>query len=68
MTLVSLMRTRAEGDFKVYFSNVPNNQDCTERVLSDLGAHELEGKVDIGSLLILDPFVEIASGENDIVE
>jgi hypothetical protein len=48
--------------------NLPNDQHTTERVLSDLGAHELEGKFDIGGLLILNPLVQVACGENNVVQ
>jgi energy-converting hydrogenase A subunit M len=46
----------------------PDDQDAAQRILSDLRAHELEGKLDIGSLLILHPLVEVARGEDDVVE
>lgn len=48
--------------------NVPNDQHTTQGVLPDRGAHELEGKIHILRLLILDPFVEVASSEDDIIE
>jgi len=49
-------------------TNVPDDQHAAQGVLSDLGGHELVGEIDIGSLLILDPFVEVAGGEDDIIE
>lgn len=51
---------RSRGD-------LPNNQHTSKGVLSDLGAHKLEGEINIRGLLILDPFVQIARGENDVV-
>jgi hypothetical protein len=48
--------------------NVPDDQHSAQWVLSDLGVHELEGKIHIIGLLILDPFVKVAGGEDNIVE
>lgn len=49
-------------------NNVPNDQYCAEGILSDLGVHELEGQVDIRGLLVLNPFVKVAGGEDNVVE
>jgi hypothetical protein len=48
--------------------NLPNDQDTTKGILSDLGVHKLEGQINIRSLLILNPLVQVACGENNIVE
>lgn len=47
---------------------LPDDQHAAQRILTDLGAHELERKLNIGSLLILNPLMQIARGEDDIVE
>lgn len=56
------MRIAREG------GDVPNDQHGTQRILSDLRAHELEGEINIGGLLILGPFVQVACCEDNVVQ
>lgn len=48
--------------------NLPDHQHTAEGILLDLRAHELEREVDIRGLLILYLFMQVTSGEDDIVE
>lgn len=48
--------------------DVPNDQHSTERILSDFRAHELEGEINIGGLLILGPFAQVARREDNVVQ
>lgn len=48
--------------------NLPNNQHTTKGILADLGAHKFEGKIDIRGLLVLNPLVQVACGENNVVQ
>lgn len=45
----------------------PNNQDDTQRILPNLRTHELEGKVDIIGLFILDPFLQVPRHKHAVV-
>ena len=47
---------------------IPNNQHTSERIFADLRVHKLEGKVDIAGFFILNPAVQIARGEDNIVK
>lgn len=49
-------------------TNLPDYQHAAEGVLADLGAHEFESEFNIRRLLILHPFVQVPSGENNVVE
>ena len=49
-------------------TNIPNHQHTAKRILANLRVHKLEGEVDVGGLLILDPFVQVAGGEDDVIE
>lgn len=48
--------------------DIPNNQHTSKRILADLWVHKLEGKIDIAGFFILNPAVQIARGEDNIVE
>lgn len=48
--------------------NLPDYQHATKRIFPDLGAHELEREFNIRDLLILHPFVQVTTGENDVIE
>lgn len=48
--------------------DIPNNQHTSKGVFADLRVHELEGKVDIAGLFILNPLVQVARGEHDVVK
>lgn len=48
--------------------NLPNYQYATKRIFPDLGAHGLEREFNIRGLLILHPFVQVMTGENDVIE
>lgn len=56
------MRIAREG------GDVPNDQHSTQRILSNLRAHELEGEINIGGLLILGPFVQVTRREDNVVQ
>lgn len=47
---------------------IPDNQHTSQGILSNLGVHQLEVEVDIWGLLILDPFVQVARGEDNVVQ
>lgn len=56
------------GVFARKINHLPDDQHAAQGILADLGVHELVGKLDIRSLLILDPLVQVARGEDDVVE
>lgn len=48
--------------------NLPDDQDAAERILANLGLHELESELNIDGILILHPLVQVASGENNVIQ
>ncbi|KAL3449688.1 hypothetical protein BJX65DRAFT_271650 [Aspergillus insuetus] len=48
--------------------NLSDYQHAAEGILADLGAHEFKGELDFRGLLILHPFKQITSGEDNVVE
>jgi len=47
--------------------NAPDDQHATQWFFPDLRADKLEREIDILGLLILDPFLQVAGHEDDLV-
>lgn len=48
--------------------DIPNDQHTSQGILADLRVHELEGEIDVVGLFVSHPSVQVAGGENNVVQ
>lgn len=46
----------------------PDDQDCTKRILANLGAEELVHEGNVGSALVLCPLVQVVANKDYVIQ